>query len=100
MIDPDDAEIAERANIFYGEMLMGKKQYDLAASQLISTYHKYPSTNRTPVTLINLATALHKGGKKREACATLSKLHREFPDLNSILVKAATDVSTTSGCTK
>lgn len=98
--DPDNDDLAERANIFYGEALIGKKQYELAASQLISTYHKYPKTSRTPVTLINLNKALYKGGKHREACATLNKLYKEFPKLNGILSKAAEEASLASGCSR
>lgn len=83
---PDHAQ-AGSACYWLGEIKMMDKQYDQAAVEYMRGYKKDPKGNRAPENLLKLGTSLGKINKRREACISLFKLQKEFPNPSANIKK-------------
>lgn len=82
-------ELAGNARYWLGETYYVRREYVKAAEMFLEGYQNSPTGNKAPDTLLKLGMSLSNLDKKREACATLAKLSKDFPDApNSILTLA------------
>jgi TolA-binding protein len=77
---------------------MGKKDFTGAAVAYDDTYNRARTGAHAPDALLGLANALTSLGEKRSACATLDKLHGEFPQLRPDLKDATAATRQRAGC--
>ena len=75
-----------------GEIYLLKKEFREAALILAEGYQKFPESIKAPDMLYKLSEALVLIDKKNDACSTLIKLDKEYPD-NKLKSKVAKKVS-------
>ena len=77
------------AHYWLGEIYLLKKEYREAALILAEGYQKFPTSIKAPDMLYKLSESLVLIDKKNDACSTLIKLDKEYPDnkLKSKVVK-------------
>jgi TolA-binding protein len=80
------------------QALVGKKDYQGAAIAYDDTYNHARTGAHAPDSLLGLANALTAIGEKRAACATLDKLHTEFPNLRPDLKDPNAAARQHAGC--
>jgi TolA-binding protein len=80
------------------QALVGKKDYQGAAIAYDDTYNHAKTGAHAPDALLGLANALTAIGEKRAACATLDKLHTEFPNLRPDLKDSNAAARQRAGC--
>jgi tol-pal system protein YbgF len=68
------------AQYWLGEALFAQKHYEEAALAFVTGYKADAQGRRTPETLLKLARALIIVKKHKEACTTLKKLLRDYPE--------------------
>lgn len=88
------------AHYWLGEIYLGQKQYNKAASEYLRGYKANAQGNRAPNCLLKLATALHYSGKQQESCITLQKLGKEFPNMENEIKTASQKLALSSHCQK
>ena len=75
-----------------GEIYLLKKEYKEAAIILLEGYQKFPQSIKAPDMLYKLSESLVLIDKKNDACSTLIKLDKEYPN-NKLKSKVAKKVS-------
>lgn len=83
-----DHSLASSAYYWLGEIKAADKQYDQAAVEYMRGYKKNPKGNRAPDNLLKLAISLGKINKHREACISLFKVKKEFPNCSAVIKKS------------
>lgn len=70
------------ANAYYwlGETSYTKKDFDEAAVNFLEGYKIDKTGSKAPDNLLKLAMSLGQSGKTKEACTTLAKAKKDFPD--------------------
>lgn len=94
---PDDPLTS---NVFYwlGENYYAQKQYARAAVQFLEGYNSFPEGSKAPDNLLKLAIALKHLNKNDDACNTLNKLAREFPNASLSITRRIQTEFTELGC--
>lgn len=87
-------------NAFFwlGEAYYAQSAYDKAAVQFLKGYKQSTKGSKAPDSLLKLAISLGKLKKKKEACATFTKLANEFPDASSSVTEKAQEEAARLGC--
>ena len=80
------------AHYWLGEIYLLKKEFREAALILAEGYQKFPESIKAPDMLYKLSESLVLIDKKNDACSTLIKLDKEYPD-NKLKSKVAKKVS-------
>ena len=75
-----------------GEIYLLKKEFREAALILAEGYQKFPKSIKAPDMLYKLSESLVLIDKKNDACSTLIKLDKEYPN-NKLKSKVAKKVS-------
>ena len=88
----NDSTLSGTAHYWLGEIYLLKKEYREAALILAEGYQKYPQSIKAPDMLYKLSESLVFIDKKNDACSTLIKLDKEYPD-NKLKSKVAKKVS-------
>jgi len=68
------------AHYWLGEIYLLKKEYREAALIFAEGFQKHPESVKAPDMLYKLAESLHAFDKKEDACNTLLKFNKEYPD--------------------
>ncbi|MDC0192667.1 tol-pal system protein YbgF [Alphaproteobacteria bacterium] len=88
----NDHTLSGTAHYWLGEIYLLKKEYREAALILAEGYQKFPQSIKAPDMLYKLSESLVLIDKKNDACSTLIKLDKEYPD-NKLKSKVAKKVS-------
>ena len=80
------------AHYWLGEIYLLKKEHREAALILAEGYQKFPKSIKAPDMLYKLSESLVLIDKKNDACSTLIKLDKEYPD-NKLKSKVSKKVS-------
>jgi len=94
---PDDP-LAPNATYWLGETYYVRNDFRQAAVIFLQGYQKDPKGSKAPDNLFKLAKSLGNIGEKKEACATLSRLKKEFPKLPSAVFQRAEAERKRNGC--
>jgi TolA-binding protein len=86
------------AQFLLAQSLAGQRNYAQAALAYDDTYRKQPTGGHAPDALVGLASSLTALGEKPAACATLGKLHAEFPDERADVRASAAGIGRRAGC--
>ncbi|MCB2109210.1 MAG: tetratricopeptide repeat protein, partial [Rhodobacteraceae bacterium] len=65
-----------------GETYYVRGDYQRSVIEFMNGYQNYPKSNKGPDNLLKLGMALANLGQSKEACTALSRLTREYPDVN------------------
>lgn len=76
--NPEDA-LAGNAQYWLGETFYKRNDLQQAAVAFLHGYQKYPKSSKAPDNLLKLGMTFSGLGQKKEACAALSRLAKEFP---------------------
>ena len=87
-----DNTLSGTAHYWLGEIYLLKKEYREAALILAEGYQKFPQSIKAPDMLYKLSDSLVLIDKKNDACSTLIKLDKEYPN-NKLKSKVAKKVS-------
>ncbi len=87
-----DNTLSGTAHYWLGEIYLLKKEYREAALILAEGYQKFPKSIKAPDMLYKLSDSLVFIDKKNDACSTLIKLEKEYPN-NKLKSKVAKKVS-------
>lgn len=87
-------------NAYYwlGESFMLRKRYDKAALNYLQSFSKFPKNDKADLSMIKLSSALNLLGKKKEACAVISKLKVKKDQLNPTLQKLLNKETKIANC--
>ena len=90
-----DNTLSGTAHYWLGEIYLLKKEYREAALILAEGYQQYPQSIKAPDMLYKLSESLVLIDKKNDACSTLIKLDKEYPDnkLKSKVVKKVSELN-------
>ena len=80
-----NSEYTGNAYYWLGESFMSRKKYDKAAINYILSFNKFPKNNKANLSMLKLFSALNALGKKKEACAVLTKLKLKTNSLSPTL---------------
>lgn len=89
--DNPDNELVGSAYFWLGETHFQRAEFDKAATQYLKGYQSNIRGSRAPDNLLKLAKSLSKLDKRKEACISLSKLKKEFPNSSSSVKKQLQD---------
>ena len=87
-----DNTLSGTAHYWLGEIYLLKKEYREAALILAEGYQKFPQSIKAPDMLYKLSDSLVLIDKKNDACSTLIKLDKEYPN-NKLKSKVAKKVA-------
>ncbi len=82
-------ELSGNVYFWVGEAYYVQDNFEKASLQYARGFQNFPKGNKAADSLLKLALALEKMNKKAEACTTLDKLSREFPNLKGTVRKKA-----------
>ena len=93
----NDNALSGTAHYWLGEIYLLKKEFREAALILAEGYQKFPESIKAPDMLYKLSESLVLIDKKNDACSTLIKLDKEYPDnkLKSKVVKKVSELNCT-----
>ncbi|WP_291841541.1 tol-pal system protein YbgF [Maricaulis sp.] len=78
--DNPDHPLTAQAQYWLGETFYVRNDYTQAADAYIASLRQAPEGVRAPDSLVRLAASLHGMGRTEDACATLSRFGRQFPN--------------------
>lgn len=84
-----DVPLAHNAHYWLGETFYVRAQYARAAEVFLDAFQKTPTGAKAPDILLKLGMSLANLDKKREACASFSKLMRDYPRASSAIKRKA-----------
>lgn len=79
--------LAGNAYFWLGEIATQKSDFSNAAIRYLKGYQTSPKGTRAPDNLLKLSESLASLNKKSEACLTLAKLSKEFPNASNPIKK-------------
>ncbi len=92
------SSLVSNAYFWYGETYFKRNDYENAALQYLKCYKNFPKSAKAADSLLKLALSLGEMKKKKEACAMLMKLEKEFKDRPASSIKRAKDAINKYGC--
>jgi tol-pal system protein YbgF len=90
--------VGSNAYYWYGETFFQTQNYEKAALNYLKGYKKYPTGSKASDSLLKLSLSLGEIGKSQEACATLTRLKKEFPNRSAQSLKRSEDARLKFGC--
>jgi len=78
--DNPDHEMTAQALYWLGETFYVRSDFTQAADAYIASIRQAPEGEKAPDALVRLAASLHGMGRTEDACATLSRFGRQFPN--------------------
>lgn len=73
-------ELAGNAQFWLGESYYARKNWPFAAKAYLEGYQRWPNSSKAPDMLLKLGLSLAAMDQPNEACATLDKLAKDFPN--------------------
>lgn len=96
--DHADHPQAGEAWYWLGETFFVRSQFAEAADAYIASLRNQPDGEKAPDALVRLAASLHGLGRTREACETLSRFGRQFPNASQASRDRAARESVRANC--
>lgn len=93
-----DGALTGNALYWLGETYYVRGEFKLAAIRFAEGYKKFPDHPKGPDNLLKLGMSFGKLSKKREACASLSQIGRQYPNATSVIRRTATAQRKKLGC--
>lgn len=93
-----DSPLAHNAHYWLGETFYVRAQYARAAEVFLDAFQEAPNGNKAPDTLLKLGMSLAQLDKKQEACASFTKLERDYPHASSAIKRTVQRESQRIGC--
>jgi tol-pal system protein YbgF len=90
--------LAGNAMYWLAQISYAQGQYDQAAVTFLDAYRKYPKSAKAGESLLKVGLSMSNLGKKKEACAALSRFSSEFPDAADNLRRLAASEKQKLGC--
>lgn len=90
--------LAGNAMYWLAQISYAQGQYDQAAVTFLDAYRKYPKSAKAGESLLKVGLSMSNLGKKKEACAALSRFSSEFPDAADNLRRLAASEKQKQGC--
>ncbi|HXP97214.1 MAG TPA: tol-pal system protein YbgF [Telmatospirillum sp.] len=90
--------LAGNAMYWLAQISYSQGQYDQAAVTFLDAYRKYPKSAKAGESLLKVGLSMSNLGKKKEACAALSRFSAEFPDAADNLRRLAASEKQKQGC--
>ena len=78
--DNPDHPLTAQAHYWLGETFYVRSDFTAAADAYIASLRLQPEGDKAPDALVRLAASLHGMGRTEDACATLARFGRQFPD--------------------
>ncbi len=95
---PNDA-LAANATYWLGETYYVRNDFRQAAVTFLQGYQKDPKGSKAPDHLLKLAKSLGNLREKKEACTTLNRLKKEFPNAAATIKQRAAAERKRNACT-
>lgn len=93
-----DTDLAGNAHYWLGEINFMSKSYDKAAVEYLKGYQASIRGSRAADNLLKLGKSLSRLEKRKEACTTLTKLQKEFPNTSTQIKKQSAEEMKTLHC--
>lgn len=90
--------LAGNAMYWLAQISYAQGQYDQAAVTFLDAYRKYPKSAKAGESLLKVGLSMSNLGKKKEACAALSRFSAEYPDAADNLRRLAGSEKQKLGC--
>ncbi len=90
--------LAGNAMYWLAQISYAQGQYDQSAVTFLDAYRKYPKSAKAGESLLKVGLSMSNLGKKKEACAALSRFSSEFPDAADNLRRLAASEKQKLGC--
>lgn len=90
--------LAHNAHYWLGETFYVRGQYARAAEVFLDAFQKSPTGVKAPDTLLKLGMSLAQLDKKKEACASFTKLTRDYPRASSAIKRTVQREGQRIGC--
>lgn len=94
---PEDS-LVPNAMYWLGETYYVRNAFQQASVSFLQGYQKDPKGSKAPDNLLKLAKSLGNLRQKKEACATLDRLKKEFPNLPSTVGQRAAQERKRNAC--
>ena len=78
--DNPDHALTAQAQYWLGETFYVRSDFTQAADAFIASLRLQPSGEKAPDALVRLAASLHGMGRTEDACSTLARFGRQFPN--------------------
>lgn len=86
------------AHYWIGEIYFQNQEYDKAAVEYLKGYQSGSNSGRARENLLKLADSLLRIGKRKESCAAINKLNKEFSDISASIKREATRIAEEGLC--
>jgi len=96
-VHPDEP-LTSNARYWLGRTHYVRKNFRQAAEVFLASYQREPKGPRAADNLLRLGMSLAGLDKKKEACATYTKLQQDFPNASSVVKKQLAQQRTKTGC--
>ena len=96
--DNPDHALTAQAQYWLGETFYVRSNFTQAADAYIASLRLAPEGEKAPDALVRLAASLHGMGRTDDACSTLARFGRQFPDAEPASQARAARESVRAGC--
>ncbi len=72
-------KLAGNAQYWLGQSYYARGNYQQAAREFLTGYQSYKKSKKAPASLLKLGMSLDKLGQKKQACATLAQVRKQYP---------------------
>ncbi len=96
--DNPDHGLTSQAYYWLGETFYVRSDFTRAADAYIASLRQQPNGDKAPDALVRLAASLHGMGRTEDACATLARFGRQFPNAEPASQARAARESVRANC--
>jgi tol-pal system protein YbgF len=97
--NPDDSDLSPQAIYWIGDIAFVQQDYPTAVSAFAEEIKKYPTSSRSPDSMLKLGQSLLATGQTSQGCVTLAALRTKYPKASASTLAAAAGARKTS-CSK
>ena len=93
-----DDPLAGNAVYWLAQIPYAQGQWEKAAPLFLDVYRKYPKSAKAGESLLKLGLSMGKLGKKQEACTSINRFIKEYPNASDSLKRSADMEKSRLGC--
>ena len=87
--NPDDSDLSPQAIYWIGDIAYVRQDYPTAVTAFAEQIKKYPTSNRSPDSMLKLGQSLLAEGQTNAGCTTLGALKTRYPQATASTLAAA-----------
>ena len=87
--NPDDQDLSPQAIYWIGDIAFVQQDYPTAVSAFAEEIKKYPTSSRSPDSMLKLGQSLLASGQTSNGCTTLAALRTKYPKASASTLAAA-----------